>query len=496
MPLPTMRYFSRSKNNYVLVLILGALSLLGGCKTDSGNPPANGKDLSAPKNVLFILVDDLGWMDLGCYGSSFYETPNLDRLAGHSTRFTQAYTPNPVCSPTRAAILTGRYPSRVGITDWIPGDDPKDRPLLGPQDLNQLPLEEITLAEVLKSDGYKTFFAGKWHLGDEGYFPEDQGFDINKGGHHMGQPPGGYYSPYNNPKLTDGPEGEYLTDRLADESIAFLEANAENPFLLYLSFYTVHTPIQASKRHLAKFQEKKRQLLDTLPNVIQDGHGFTVQNQYNAEYASMVYALDENVGRVLDKLDSLGLTDNTLVVFTSDNGGLTTLEYENWIAPTSVKPLRAGKGWMYEGGIRVPLLISRPGQQETKTVSTPIMSIDLFPTLLEELQIEAPTAGTIDGQSLSSVLNGNSEKSERTLFWHYPHYHASGWRPGSGVRKGDWKLIHFYEDDHFELYNIAADVGEEHDLKNKFPDKFKELQAELNRMLRETQSALPQPNGL
>jgi len=210
----------------------------------------------------------------------------------------------------------------------------------------------------------------------------------------------------------------------------------------------------------------------------------------------MVYALDENVGRVLDKLDSLGLTDNTLVVFTSDNGGLTTLEYENWIAPTSVKPLRAGKGWMYEGGIRVPLLISRPGQQETKTVSTPVMSIDLFPTLLEELQIEAPTAGTIDGQSLSSVLNGNSEKSERTLFWHYPHYHASGWRPGSGVRKGDWKLIHFYEDDHFELYNIAADVGEEHDLKNKFPDKFKELQAELNRMLRETQSALPQPNGL
>lgn len=472
-------------------LMSGVFIFLSACKTESQPEIA----ATAPTNVLFILVDDLGWMDLSCYGSSFYETPNLDRLAANSTRFTQAYTPNPVCSPTRAAILTGRYPSRLGITDWIPGDDPKDRPLLGPQDFNQLPLEEVTLAEVLKQVGYKTFFAGKWHLGDEGYFPEDQGFDINKGGHRMGHPPGGYYSPYNNPKLTDGPEGEYLTDRLADESIAFLEANTDNPFLLYLSFYTVHTPIQASKRHLAKFQEKKRKLQDTLPNVMQDGNGYTVQNQYNAEYASMVYALDENVGRVLHKLDSLGLSEKTLIVFTSDNGGLTTLQSKDRVAPTSVRPLRAGKGWMYEGGIRVPLLISRPGQTKGASATGPVMSIDLFPTILQELNIENPVEKSMDGQSLTSVLEGDSKNWERTLLWHYPHYHASGWRPGSGVRKGDWKLIHFYEDNAFELYNIAEDIGEHHDLKEQFPEKFLELKTELERLLRQTNSDLPEPNN-
>ncbi|MFM1879280.1 MAG: hypothetical protein RLZZ241_2146 [Bacteroidota bacterium] len=478
----------------IRLAMLVILSLMSACKSEVGN-----RDLVTPveakqKNVLFILVDDLGWMDLGCYGSSFYETPNIDRLAARSTRFTQAYTPNPVCSPTRAAILTGKYPSRVGITDWIPGDDPKDRALLGPQDLNQLPLEEVTLAEALKSAGYKTFFAGKWHLGNEGYFPEDQGFDINKGGHHMGQPPGGYYSPYNNPKLSDGPEGEYLTDRLANESIAFLEANKDNPFLLYLSFYTVHTPIQASKRHVAKFQEKKRQLTDSLPNLMQDGNGYTVQNQYNADYASMVYALDENVGRVLDKLNALGLTDNTLIVFTSDNGGLTTLEYENWVAPTSVKPLRAGKGWMYEGGIRVPLLISRPGQTAGVIAQDPVMSIDLFPTLLQELQIENTNAQSIDGQSLTSVLDGVSKGSERTLFWHYPHYHASGWRPGSGVRVGDWKLIYFYEDDAYELYNITTDPGEQYDVKSKYPEIVQKLQDRLQHMIAETSSEVPKFN--
>lgn len=451
-----------------------------------------GKLAPSKPNVLFILVDDLGWTDLGVYGSSFYETPNIDKLAAKGAVFTQAYTPNPVCSPTRAAILTGKYPSRIGITDWIPGDDPKDRPLRGPQDLHQLPLEEITLAEVLKEAGYKTFFAGKWHLGDTGYFPEDQGFDINMGGHHMGQPPGGYYSPYQNPKLPDGPEGEYLTDRLADESIKFMDANAENPFLLYLSFYTVHTPIQASKRHLAKFQEKKKQLLDTMPSIQQDGNGFTVQNQYSADYASMVYALDENVGRVVDKLEELGLMENTLIVFTSDNGGLTTLEYENWVAPTSVKPLRAGKGWIYEGGIRVPLIIKRPGKDKNMNINTQAMSIDLFPTILDELNL-AEKVGQIDGLSLSPVLKGEKGEIHEKLFWHYPHYHASGWKPGSGIRVGDWKLIHFYEDDSYELYNVADDPGEQRDLSIQFPEKVLELQSELKRSMRETLAQEPIP---
>jgi len=264
--------------------------------------------------------------------------------------------------------------------------------------------------------------------------------------------------------------------------------------LLYLSFYTVHTPIQASKRHLAKFQEKKKQLQDTLPNVMRDGNGYTVQNQYNAEYASMVYALDENVGRVLDKLDSLGLTDNTLVIFTSDNGGLTTLEYENWIAPTSVKPLRAGKGWIYEGGIRVPLLVRLPGQTKGATASQPVMSIDLFPTILDELRIDNQITSQIDGKSLTSTLDGQPEKSERTLFWHYPHYHASGWRPGSGVRIGDWKLVHFYEDDSYELYNLATDPGEHENLASKFPDQVDKLKIEMNRMILDTGSEIAKPN--
>ena len=238
-------------------------------------------------------MDDLGWKDLSCYGSSFYETPNIDRLADMGFRFSQAYAAHPVCSPTRAAIMTGKHPTRLNITDWIPGQNPQNRKLLGPTDLHALPLEETTLAEALRHQGYKTFFAGKWHLGDEGFFPEDQGFEINKGGHDKGSPPGGYFSPYKNPKLKDGPEGENLTDRLTDESMRFISQNQDNPFLLYLSYYSVHTPIQAHPDYLSKFQAKKKTLKDTLAIKIRDQGGYTVQNQYNADYASMLYALDK-----------------------------------------------------------------------------------------------------------------------------------------------------------------------------------------------------------
>ena len=329
------------------------------------------------KNVVFILVDDLGWKDLACYGSNFYESPNIDRLAAKGNLFTSAYTPNPVCSPTRAAILTGRYPSRIGITDWIPGQNPKNKPLIGPEDLYELPLEEVTFAETLKNEGYKTFFAGKWHLGDVDFLPEDQGFDINMGGHHKGSPPGGYYSPYRNPKLTDGPEGEYLTDRLTSESIEFLERNKNDPFLLYLSYYTVHTPIQACKRYLGKFKAKQKLLQDSIAQLKTEGSGQTLINQYNPEYASMIYALDENVGRLLDKLEALDLMEETLIIFTSDNGGLSTLT-NNRVAPTSVRPLRAGKGWAYEGGIRVPLIIKKPGLPKHMIIDTPVISMDFF----------------------------------------------------------------------------------------------------------------------
>jgi len=445
-------------------------------------PSGHPGELRPPKeklNVIFILVDDLGWTDLGCYGSTFYETPNIDRLAAEGTLFTNAYSACPVSSPTRASILTGKYPSRVNITDWIPGDDPKNRILVGPADSNQLALSEITIAETLRDNGYRTFFAGKWHLGDTGYFPEDQGFDINKGGHHIGQPPAGYYSPYKNPKLPDGPDGEYLTDRLTDESIRFMEENRNNPFFLYLSFYTVHTPIQANTKHLSKFQEKRKNMTDTIPARIEDSGAFSVQNQTSAAYASMVYSLDENVGRLMERLDELGLSDNTLVIFTSDNGGLTTLTGPRSVAPTSVLPLRAGKGWLYEGGIRVPLIIREPRGDAGRVSSSQVISMDFYPTILEYLTLKPMPEQHIDGRSLKPLLDNKKESVHDVLFWYYPHYHTSGWTPGSAIRKGDWKLIHFFETNTFELYNLSDDAGEKNNLIYREPEKANEMKREL-----------------
>ncbi len=447
-----------------------------------------------PPNFVFFLVDDLGWKDLGCYGSTFYETPNLDALAASGMRFTDAYASCPVCSPTRASIMTGKYPARLNITDWIPGQNPKNRKLLGTQDKHQLPLEEITIAEALKKRGYKTFFSGKWHLGDRGFFPEDQGFDINKGGHHKGSPPGGYYAPYKNPKLSDGPEGEYLTDRLANESNRFLEANRDHPFLLYLSFYTVHTPIQACKRHLEKFKAKAAALpeLDG-PKETREHDGITKQRQDNPEYASMVYAMDENVGRVLKKLDELELTDNTVIVFTSDNGGLSTLKNRGY--PTSNLPLRAGKGWCYEGGIREPLLIRAPGVTKPGSLcQTPVTSTDYYPTMLELAGIDPMPAQHRDGLSLVSLLKGGQTLDRDAIYWHYPHYHGSTWTPGAAVRAGDWKLIEFYDKEKIELYNLKDDIGERHDCSKKLPDKTRQLAAMLHRWQKETGALMPKPN--
>lgn len=469
------------------------ISVIVSCKRAKENPPNENQDFKNKKNVVFILVDDLGWKDLACYGSTFYETPNIDRLAAQGHVFTNAYTPNPVCSPTRAAILTGRYPSRIGITDWIPGNDPKTMPLLGPEDLHELPLEEVTFAETLKEEGYKTFFAGKWHLGDINSLPEDQGFDINKGGHHKGSPPGGYYSPYNNPKLTDGEEGEYLTDRLTDESIRFIESNEDNPFLLYLSYYTVHTPIQACKRYLGKFQVKQKMLQDSIAILEAEGSGQTLLNQYNPEYASMVYALDYNVGRLLDRLENLNLMDDTLVIFTSDNGGLSTL-MNNRIAPTSVRPLRAGKGWAYEGGIRVPLIIREPGVNKHSTINNPVISMDLFPTILDVLGISLKPELHKDGLSLTGLMEGQQEELHDVLLWDYPHYHGSGWTPGQALRKGDWKLVYFFEKDIYELYNLESDISERNDLAQSNKEKLAELKAELSIINKDLKTKKPIEN--
>jgi len=467
--------------NSKILLLAAFISFLGSSCSDKEVSP----------NFVFILVDDLGWADVKCnFPSTFYDTPNIDRLAEKGVRFTQAYSANPVCSPTRAAIMTGKHPDRVRITDWIPGDDPQDRPLLGPQDRNELALEEITLAEKLKANGYKTCLIGKWHLGDEGFFPEDQGFDINIGGHHRGSPPGGYYSPYRNPKLTDGPEGEYLTDRLTEEGIRFISENRDNPFFLYLAFYTVHTPVQAAKRYIDLYDNKRSALnIEEVPHR-REGEGWTKMIQENAAYASMVAAMDENVGRVTEALEEMGLAGNTWIIFTSDNGGLSTLRREN--APTNNGPLRAGKGWCYEGGIRIPLIIAGPDVVKPgSVVEEPVVSMDFFTTILNLARTEHENH---DGVNLVPLLNGKGSLQRDELFWHFPHYHGSGWKPGSAIRKGHWKLVVHYEDNRTELFNLENDPGETDDVSGNFPEKVRELKDILERKLKETESELPKVN--
>ena len=450
-------------------------------------------------NFVVVLIDDLGWADVKCNNpGSFYETPHLDRMAQDGVRFTNGYSAHPVCSPTRASLMTGKHPNRVNITDWLPGDDPKNRPLLGPQDKSELALEEITLAEKLKENGYTTCFVGKWHLGhEETHWPEFQGFDINIGGWEAGQPrivPGvsnGYFSPYGNPRLTDGPEGEYLTDRLTSESLQFLGENKDKPFLLYLSYYTVHTPIQAAAKHIDKFTEKRRTLNlgEEVPHQ-NEGEGWTKLVQENAAYASMVAAMDENVGRILGGLKQLGLDKNTWVIFTSDNGGLSTLRRKN--APTSNLPLRAGKGWCYEGGIRVPLIISGPGiRNPGRTSDIPAVSTDVFTTVLSLAGVEHNKG---DGESLLPVLMEEKPIDRNVLFWHYPHYHGSSWKPGSAVRKDNWKLIVYYEDNRQELFNLEDDPGELVNIADNHPGRVLELREILNNKLAETNGRLPTIN--
>lgn len=462
------------RNLFVILFLL----LLFSCSKEEKKQP----------NFVFILVDDLGWADVKCnFPESFYDTPNIDKLAENGVRFTNAYSANPVCSPTRAALMTGKHPNRVGITDWIPGSDPKNRPLLGTKDRDELALEEITLAEKLKEKGYKTGFIGKWHLGNEGYFPENQGFDINIGGHHKGSPPGGYYSPYKNPKLPDGPEGEYLTDRLTTESIKFIAENKENPFFLYLAFYTVHTPIQAAKKHLEKYEAKREKLkLEEVPHK-KEGDGWTKMVQENAAFASMVAAMDENVGKVLAALKEQGLDKNTWVIFTSDNGGLSTLTRKN--APTNNGPLRAGKGWCYEGGIRVPLIITGPDIIEQGRVEEqPAISMDYFTTILNLAEIEHDSN---DGANLAPLLTEKKSINRDELFWHYPHYHGSAWKPGSALRKGDWKIVVHYENNKTELFNLVLDPEEINDIAENNSEKVNELKTILDRKLAESNAKFP-----
>jgi arylsulfatase A-like enzyme len=444
-------------------------------------------------NFVFFLIDDMGWTDAGAFGSTFYETPNIDRLAAGGMKFTNAYAACPVCSPTRASILAGKYPARMNLTDWIGGKRPGR---LSPADyVDHLPLDEVTIAEALKEAGYATGYVGKWHLGKEPYYPEHQGFDVNVAGNDRGSPPS-YFAPYvrRDYKLDipPGPDGEYLTDRLTDEAVAFLEANHEKPFLLYLSHYAVHTPLQ-SKQELTEYYEAKAAKLPPHdgPREIPEGKRMARQVQDHAVYGGMMHSTDDSVGRVLDALENLGVSDNTVVIFMSDNGGLSTSEG----SPTSNLPLRAGKGWLYEGGIREPMIIKWPGAVKPGSVSdAPVTSTDFYPTMLAMAGIDLKPQQHVDGVSLVPALTGKGTIPQRPLFWHYPHYGNQGGFPGGAVRLGDYKLIERYETGDLELYNLAADIGEHNDLADAMPDKAAELHALLKQWRADVDARMPTPN--
>ena len=446
-------------------------------------------------NVVFFLVDDLGQRDLSCYGSTFYETPNVDRLAKEGALFTNGYAACPVCSPSRAAVQTGRWPQRTGITDYIgaplkPEGWKRNTILLPAPYSDRLAHEEVTMAEMLKGAGYATFFAGKWHLGMEGWYPEDQGYDINMGGIEKGGPygPGKYFTPYANPRLPDGPPGEHLPDRLATETCRFIEVNKAKPFFAFFSFYDVHTPLQARPDLLAKY-EAKRKKLGLEPKFGREEPRDVRLVQEHAVYAAMVEAMDLAVGKVLAKLDELGLAKDTLVIFTSDNGGLSTSEG----SPTSNLPLRGGKGWLYEGGIRDAAIIRWPAMVKGGAViDTPVCHVDYLPTILAATQAKSSTK--LDGVSLLPLFQGKA-LPERALAWHYPHYGNQGGAPGAAVRRGDWKLILWFErPDAPELYNLRDDLSETKNLAPQEPERVKAMLAELQAWQKDVGAVMPTQN--
>ncbi len=436
-------------------------------------------DSVTPPNVVLILADDLGWTDLACFGSDLHETPHIDRLAREGMKFTQNYSACTVCSPTRAALMTGKYPARLHITDWIPGAMPDNPKLLVPDWTKFLPLTEKTIADAFKAAGYATASIGKWHLGTEEYYPDKHGFDLNIAGTDKPQPTT-YFAPWKIPTLSEGKDGEYLTDRLGEEAVKFIERSKDRPFFLYLPHFAVHLPVQGPADLVEKYQGKLKP-------------GLT---HANPAYAAMTDSLDATVGRVRAKLDELKIADRTIVIFTSDNGGR--------VPTTSNKPLRYGKASAYEGGVRVPLIVHWPGVTKPGTVSdTPVITMDLFPTLLEMAGVPLPGPGSEtgaagrDGVSLVPLLRQSGGLSRTELFWHYPHhqhYQLGGAMPYGAIRSGDFKLIEFFNDMHVELYNIREDIGEEHDLAAALPEKTGELRARLHAWRSEVGAQMPAPN--
>lgn len=459
-------------------------------------------------NFIFILIDDLGWMDLACYGSRFYETPHLDRLAEKGIRFTDAYASCPVCSPTRASLLTGKYPATVGITDWIDWGyklHPCRGRLIDVPYLKQLPGTEYTLARALRSAGYATWHVGKWHLGGNGSLPQDHGFEVNIGGCEVGSPDSGYFSPWTSiPVLCDAavPEGTYLTDYLTDQAIELIRNQDGRPFFLNMWHYSVHTPVQARDEKVRKYKAKAITMGLDKTETFREGEFFPFEGmrpyrvlrrliQSDPVYAAMIEILDENIGRLLQAVIDSGEAENTIVIFTSDNGGLATAE----TSPTCNAPLAEGKGWMYEGGTREPLVIVWPGVTVPGMVCRePVTSTDFFPTMLEMAGLDPLPQQHTDGVSLAPLLKGRRNLAREAIFWHYPHYGHQGGTPGSSVRMGDYKLIEFFEDERLELYNLREDVSERHNIACLDPEKTHQMKDVLAAWRTKVEARIPQPN--
>jgi len=442
--------------------ILSHFALSTGCAA-SGRSEQAPIDRKRP-NIVFIFIDDMGWRDVGFMGSRYYETPNIDRLAGQGMVFTNSYSNAPNCAPARACLLSGQYSPRHGVYTVNSSSRGKSRfrKLIPIQNTTVLDSNIVTIAEAIKPAGYVSASIGKWHLGDDPQFgPVGQGFDVNVAGYSAGHPQKGYFVPYNNPELPDGPQGEYLTDRLTDEALNFIETNKDQPFFLYLPHYAVHTPLQAKAELIEKYKEKP---------------GSNGQN--NPKYAAMIESTDQGVGRIMDKLDELDLARNTIVFFFSDNGGVKNI--------TSNQPLRGGKGMLYEGGIREPMAVRWPGVVRPGTISdTPVIGVDLYPTILEMTGAPTPEGKLLDGESIVPLLEGREDLNRRAIYWHFPAYlqgKAEGardphfrTRPAGAVRAGDFKLIEYFEDGDLELYNLKDDIGEQNNLVDTVPEKAAEL---------------------
>ena len=527
--------YLKSKMKVVATVVLRLLALLL-VSFLVAHPEASAE---RPPNVVFFLVDDLGWADVACYGSDFYETPNIDRLAQQGVRFTNAYATCHVCSPTRASILTGKYPARLKLTDWLKGRREFPFQKLRNAEITQhLPLEEVTLAEALKQHGYATGHFGKWHCGKDPAGPLQQGFDVMVPRNwYKGWPKAGYHAPFKLDGLADD-ERPYLTDQLTAAALNFIEANRGQPFFLYLAHFAVHDPIQGRPDLVEKYRKKlatmqrsdgptfvlegnpddssplTKPLLATLmTRASHSGYGVlpqrTVkikQNQDNIEFAAMVEAMDESLGRVLAKLESLGLSDNTLVVFTSDNGGMSGANLGNpqrivakdkldVAFATSNLPLRGAKGWLYEGGIRVPTIIKWPGQGMTGEVcDEPLISTDFYPTILEMAGLPAMPEQVADGVSVVPALKAAAFE-RGAIFWHFPHYSNHGMQsPGGAIRLGDYKLLDYFENGTVQLFNLKDDPGEHNDLAATEPEKAAELLKQLKAWREEVSANTMSPN--